>query len=406
MGFEDFNFCESLLEGLTMMGFEKPTPIQEKTIPLTQANEDLIACAQTGTGKTAAFLLPLLDKLCKGDKVEDGVNTLVIVPTRELALQIDQQLEGFGYFVGASSLPVYGGGDSSSWDQQKSALSKGADFIIATPGRLISHLNMGYVKLDKLKHLVLDEADRMLDMGFFEDIISIVSHVPADRQTLLFSATMPDKIRKLARKILKDPKEVNIALSKPAAGVLQAAYLTYDRQKIPLLEKLLEGKKNYASIIIFSSSKKKAKDIAVDLKQKGFNAETISSDLDQENREKVIRNFANRKIQILVATDVISRGIDIKDINLIINFDVPQDAEDYVHRVGRTARADTTGVAITLINEADQRRFKQIEELIETEVHKIALPEELGTGPDYNPNAYQRRKAPFQQRRPRSKRRR
>lgn len=386
MNFNDFNFSEDLNHALSLMGFEKPTPIQEGAIPIIQSGKDIIACAQTGTGKTAAFLLPLLDKLSKGERAKSGVTNLVIVPTRELALQIDQQLEGFGYFVGASSLPVYGGGDGAGWDQQKQALKEGADFIIATPGRLISHLKLGYVNLKQVQHLVLDEADRMLDMGFLDDILNIAGHLPKERQTLLFSATMPDKIRTLARRILKDPEEISLALSKPAEGVLQGAYVVYDNQKIPLLEELLSGKESYQSIIIFTSSKKNVREIARELKRKGFDAREISSDLEQEDRETVLRDFANRKFQILVGTDVISRGIDIKDISLIINFDVPQDAEDYVHRVGRTARADTTGVALTLINQKDQRRFAQIEQLIGSEIQKLPLPKQLGEGPDYQPH--------------------
>ena len=386
MNFNNFSFGEDLSHALSLMGFEKPTPIQEAAIPIIQSGSDIIACAQTGTGKTAAFLLPLLDRLSKGYRAKKGVTNLIIVPTRELALQIDQQLEGFGYFVGASSLPVYGGGDGVGWDQQKQALKDGADFIIATPGRLISHLKLGYVNLQQVEHLVLDEADRMLDMGFLDDILHIVGYLPENRQTLLFSATMPPKIRELARRILKDPQEVSLALSKPAEGVLQGAYLVYDDQKIPLLEKLLQGKSNYQSIIIFTSSKRMVREIARQLHTKGFSVNEISSDLEQSDREKVLRDFGNRKFQILVATDVISRGIDIKDISLIINFDVPQDAEDYVHRVGRTARADTTGVALTLINQKDQKRFGQIENLIGSVVQKIDLPEGVGKSPDYQPD--------------------
>lgn len=386
MNFSDFSFSDDLDHALNLMGFEKPTPIQEAAIPIIQSGKDIIACAQTGTGKTAAFLLPLLDKISNGERASSGVTNLIIVPTRELALQIDQQLEGFGYFVGASSMPVYGGGDGSGWEQQKLALKQGADFIIATPGRLISHLKLGYVKLSQVEHLVLDEADRMLDMGFLDDILLIAGYLPSNRQTLLFSATMPPKIRDLARKILQDPEEVSLALSKPAEGVLQGAYLVYDDQKIALLEKLLQGKTNYQSIIIFTSSKRMVREIARELHRKKFNVNEISSDLEQGEREKVLRDFGNRKFQILVATDVISRGIDIKDISLIINFDVPQDAEDYVHRVGRTARADTTGVALTLINPKDQRRFGQIEKLIGMVIQKMELPEGLGKGPKYDPD--------------------
>ena len=385
MTFDDFEFSGTLNEALSMMGFTQPTPIQEKAIPIIKAGKDLIACAQTGTGKTAAFLLPILDKLAHRDSHDDSINTLIIAPTRELALQIDQQIEGFGYFVDTSSLPVYGGGDASSWDQQKTALRKGADIIVATPGRLISHIKLGYVKLDNLQHLILDEADRMLDMGFYDDIMLIVKELPKVRQNLLFSATMPPKIRQLAKSILRNPEEISLALSKPAAGVLQGAYLAYPNQKIPLLEYLLSGKKNYPSVIIFASTRKMVKEIASSLKRKGFPAAEISSDLEQKEREETLLKFRSKETQILVATDILARGIDIKEISLVINYDVPTDAEDYVHRVGRTARADKTGVALTFISDKDQRRFQSIERLIEMEIQKIPLPDTLGEGPKYEP---------------------
>ncbi|MEM9918418.1 MAG: DEAD/DEAH box helicase [Bacteroidota bacterium] len=384
--FKDFNFVDSLNEALHFMGFEEPTPIQQQAIPIIQDSKDLIACAQTGTGKTAAFLLPILNKIANNPAKEGYINTLVLAPTRELALQIDQQVEAFGYFLGISSLPVYGGGTSNSWDQQKKALSKGADMIIATPGRLIAHLNMGYVKLEDLQHLILDEADRMLDMGFYEDIMSVVRKLPNNRQNLLFSATMPPKIRKLANSILQNPLQINIAMSKPAEGVLQGAYMTYDHQKLSLIEHLLSDKNNYPSVIIFSSTRRMVKTITDSLKKKGFPTDMISSDLEQKEREKALQSFKAKNTQILVATDILARGIDIKEISLVINYDVPQDAEDYVHRVGRTARADSTGVALTFITEKDQHKFHNIEQLIEQEVRKIPLPPDLGKGPEYNPN--------------------
>ncbi|MCB0704033.1 MAG: DEAD/DEAH box helicase [Saprospiraceae bacterium] len=384
MRFTDLNLNEELLEALSYMGFEEATPIQEQAIPLILNNRDLIACAQTGTGKTAAFILPVLNQIAINR--QSGTSALVIVPTRELALQIDQQIQGFAYFVGINSLSIYGGGDGIEFDQQKKALSAGADIVVATPGKLISHLNMGYVKFDHVKHLILDEADRMLDMGFMEDIHKIFSYLPNDRQNLMFSATMPPKIRKFAREFLRDPEEISIALSKPAEGVLQAAYLAYDQQKAELLSILIADKPNYKSILIFSSTKRKVFEIARSLKNKGFSVDGISSDLDQKEREEVLSKFRAKKTRILVATDVLSRGIDIKDINLVINYDVPGNAEDYVHRIGRTARADTTGVALTLINEHDMADFSQIEKLIEREVMKVPLPPELGQGPEWNPN--------------------
>ena len=383
MTFKEF-FEAELLEGLSAMGFEKPTPIQEKAIPVILQSRDLIACAQTGTGKTAAFLLPIMNKIVKAHT--DTIDTLIIVPTRELAIQIDSALQGFAYFTPVTSIAIYGGNDGSSYDQERKALTQGANIIIATPGRLIAHLNQGYVKFDTVKHLVLDEADRMLDMGFSEDLNRIISFLPKDRQTLLFSATMPPKIRSLANKILRNPEEISLAISKPAEKVIQAAYLVYNSQKVELIKQLLAGKK-LKSILIFSSTKSNVKELERELLKLGLNTAAIHSDLTQDQRNEVLRNFRNKKLQILVATDIVSRGIDIESIDLVINFDVPGDAEDYIHRIGRTARAEATGVALTFINPQDQRKFRNIEQLIGSEVMKIPLPEGLGTSPDYNPEA-------------------
>lgn len=370
MTFSEY-FEPELLEGLSAMGFEKPTPIQEKAIPVVLEGKDLIACAQTGTGKTAAFLLPLINKIIK--EHSETVNTLIIVPTRELAIQIDEALQGFSYFTPINSIAIYGGTNGTTYDQEKKALIHGANIVIATPGRLIAHLNQGYVKFNTVKHLVLDEADRMLDMGFSDDLNRIISFLPKERQTLLFSATMPPKIRSLATKILKQPVEINISVSKPAEGVIQGAYMVPNEQKVMLIKNLLKGKK-IKSVIIFASTKSKVKDLERELKKIGMNAASISSDLTQEERNDVLRAFKSRKLQILVATDILSRGIDIDSIGLVINFDVPSDAEDYIHRVGRTARAESTGVALTLIGQADRRKFKNIEELIGSEVKKLPLP--------------------------------
>ena len=381
MKFEEFGFCDELLDALFYMGFEKATPIQVQAIPLIQEGNDILASAQTGTGKTAAFMLPLLDKLTR--KNNDNTQILIIVPTRELALQIDQQIQGFSYTSNISSIPLYGGGDGIDWEEQKKALKQGVHIVVATPGKLMSFMKNKYLSVDTIQHLVLDEADRMLDIGFYEDIIEIISQLPEKRQTLLFSATMPDKIVKLSKKILKDPKRISIAISKPAEKILQATYLCYDEQKIPLLTKLIQDKPKYRSIIIFSSTKKNVSKIVRTLQKKGLKAAYISSDLDQKQREAVLLDFKARNIRILVATDVISRGIDIKDINLVINYDVPRDAEDYVHRIGRTARADTSGVAITFINPDDMKYFHSIEKLIEKEIIKISVPEELGPTPQW-----------------------
>ena len=381
MTFDDFNLNEHLMEALSYMGFKDATPIQEQAIPIILEGKDLIASAQTGTGKTAAFLLPILHKLT--DK-HDQLNTLIIVPTRELAIQIDQQIEGFSYFTHVTSLPVYGGGEGQDWETQKKALTRGAEVIVATPGKLISHLNLGYVKFDHLQHLILDEADRMLDMGFHDDIQKIINYLPKERQTLMFSATMPPKIRELAKKVLKDPVEINIALSKPAEGVVQAVCLVYDSQKTPLINSMISKKPEIKSILIFTSTKKKVSEIVRGLKSSDYKVEGISSDLEQSEREEVLLRFRSKNTRILVATDVLSRGIDIKDINFVINYDVPGDAEDYVHRVGRTARADTKGIALTLVNEDDMYKFDRIEKLIERKVQRVKLPEALGDGPEWN----------------------
>ena len=383
MKFKEFDFHHSLQEGISAMGFENATPIQEQAIPIVLSGKDIIGCAQTGTGKTAAFLLPIMQHVLKHG--HDGVAALVIVPTRELAIQIDQQVEGLGYFTGVGSVPIYGGGDGSSFEQEKQALSGGADMIIATPGRLISHLNLGYVKFNTIKFLVLDEADRMLDMGFYEDLIKIVNHLPNKRNNLMFSATMPPKIRRLANKILTDPEEVNIAISKPAAGVVQGAFMVYEAQKIGLIAHLLSARK-LESVIVFCSTKRAVTQVTAALKHKQLKVGGISSDLEQSDREKILRQFKNGEVEVLVATNIMARGIDIDGIELVINYDVPRDAEEYVHRVGRTARANAQGIAFTLITEDDQSDFHKIEQLIETEIRKLPVPSSLGEAPKYSPN--------------------
>jgi superfamily II DNA/RNA helicase len=390
MKFNEFGLNTELIEAISYMGFEKATPIQDEAIPQIMAGHDLIGCAQTGTGKTAAFILPILNKLI--DEKRGNTTTLIIVPTRELALQIDQQIHGFAYFSDISSIPIYGGGDGKEWEQEKKSLTTGADIIVATPGKLIAHLVMDYVKFDKVKYLVLDEADRMLDIGFYDDIMKIITYLPKDRQTLMFSATMAPEIRKLAANILDKPKEVSMEIAKPPEGVLQAAYLAHDSQKTPLINSLIADKPECKSILIFSSTKKKVAEIVRDLKGKDYKVAGISSDLSQNQREEVLGKFRAKQIRVLVATDVMSRGIDIKDINLVINYDAPNDAEDYVHRVGRTARAETTGIALTLINKDDMYKLQRIERLIGKEVMKIPLPVELGAGPEWNPASSNHRK--------------
>ena len=387
MRFEDLDLEPEVLDGLDAMNFIEATPIQEQTIPVVLEGRDIIACAQTGTGKTAAYILPLLNLIMKhkieGDK--DAVRAIIIVPTRELASQIDMQFEGFSYFMPISTLSVSGGGDGAQWDQQLRAFNKGADVIIATPGRMISHLINSKISLDSVEYLVLDEADRMLDMGFYDDIMKISKYLPKKRQTLLFSATMPIKIRTLAKNILNNPAEINIAISKPNEAIKQMAYVCYEPQKIGLIEHIFSNPVE-SKTIIFSSSKIKVKDLAHRLKRMKYNVRAMHSDLEQSERDEVMLDFKNGKVSILVATDIVSRGIDITDIGLVINYDVPHDPEDYIHRIGRTARANTEGEAITFISKEEQDKFGKIERFLEREVEKIALPQELGEVPEYTPS--------------------
>lgn len=383
--FKSLGLSDELIESISYMGFEKATPIQEQAIPKILDGKDLIACAQTGTGKTAAFILPIINKLSL--KPTDGISTIVIVPTRELAIQIDQQINGFTYFTSISSIAIYGGGDGDDWEEQKRAITRGVDIIVATPGKFIAHLNMGYMKLDTLHHVILDEADRMLDIGFHDDILRIFSYFPKVRQTLMFSATMPKKIRDLAKEILKEPDEISIAISKPAEGVMQVVYLCYDPLKAKFIKQLIDGKESCKSIIIFTAKKKEVADTVRALRNKEYLVEGISSDLDQNEREAVLIRFRSKQCRVLVATDVMSRGIDIKDINLVINYNVPNDAEDYVHRIGRTARADTTGIAVTLVNPEEMYKFLRIERLIEKEILKLPIHPEIGESPKWDPNA-------------------
>jgi superfamily II DNA/RNA helicase len=381
MNFSDLKLHEYILEAISYMGFESATPIQEQVIPIILENRDIIACAQTGTGKTAAYVLPILDKLI-GKKV-NNVDTLIIVPTRELAVQIEQQIQGFSYFVSAGSIAIYGGGDGKDWESQKNALMKGTDVIIATPGKLLSYLKMGDVKFDNLKHLVLDEADRMLDMGFIDDIQAIISYLPKKHQTLMFSATMPNSIRQLAQKILNNPVEISLAISKPVEGVDQKVCLVYDEQKVNLLKHIFAERKDYDSILIFTSRKSKVSEIVTSLNKSGFPSHGISSNLDQDKREEVLSKFRAKRIRILVATDVMSRGIDVKEINMVINYDVPHDAEDYVHRIGRTARVNTKGEAITLVTQREIIKLRKIEKLIESVIPKLQPPDNLGPVPNW-----------------------
>ncbi|MBC6367827.1 DEAD/DEAH box helicase [Algoriphagus sp. AK58] len=380
MNFQSFNFESSLQEGLDAMGFDQPTPIQQMAIPVIMEGKDLIACAQTGTGKTAAFVLPILNKISKSGS--NTLNTLILAPTRELAIQIDQQIQGFSYFLGVSSVPIYGGGDGVIWEQQKKALETGAEIVVATPGRLIALLAGGKMDLSTLEHLILDEADRMMDMGFSDDILKIVNYLPKNRQTILFSATMPPKIRQFSMKILNNPEEISIAIGKTAEGVTQSMYSVYDTQKEDLVRHIL-SQKAYEAVIIFCSTKDKVKALYKVLK-KGFDVEAFHSDLEQVEREKIMSAFKNKAVKILIGTDIISRGIDVVGIELVINYDTPSDPEDYVHRVGRTARADKEGEAITFVNPKDQHKFVRIEKLIGMKVTQNPLPEDFEKGPEYH----------------------
>lgn len=391
MKFSELQLNANVLEALDAMRFDECTPIQEQAIPIILEGKALIAVAQTGTGKTAAFLLPVLNKLSEGKHPEDAINCVIMSPTRELAQQIDQQMEGFSYFMPVSSVAVYGGNDGILFEQQKKGLTLGADVVIATPGRLIAHLSLGYVDLSKVSYFILDEADRMLDMGFYEDIMQIAKYLPKERQTIMFSATMPAKIQQLANTILNNPSEIKLAVSKPAEKIIQAAYVCYENQKLGIIRSLFMDEVP-ERVIVFASSKIKVKEVAKALKSMKLNVGEMHSDLEQAQRETVMHEFKAGRINILVATDIVARGIDIDDIRLVINFDVPHDSEDYVHRIGRTARANNDGVALTFISEKEQSNFKSIENFLEKEIYKIPIPEELGEAPEYKPRPFSKGK--------------
>ena len=388
MRFDELDLEEAVLDGLDAMNFQEATPVQEMTIPVILEGKDIIACAQTGTGKTAAYVLPVINELSKGLHSANAVNAIIMAPTRELAQQIDQQIEGFTYFIPVSAVAVYGGTDGIAWEQQKRGLEMGADIVIATPGRLLSHIKMGTVDLSQVSFFILDEADRMLDMGFYDDIMQVYKQVPPTCQTIMFSATMPPKIRTLAKTILKDPEEVKIAISRPPETIMQTAYICYDTQKLHILEDLFTQSRPQR-VIIFSSSKMKVKELASTLHRLKFNVAAMHSDLEQSQREEVMKEFKNGRIDILVATDVVSRGIDINDIKLVVNYDIPHDPEDYVHRIGRTARGTNgEGLAITFVSIEEQAQFKRIEDFLDKEVYKIPIDPKLGETPLYEPDKY------------------
>lgn len=384
MRFDELELSDDVLDALDAMRFGECTPIQEQAIPVIFEKRDLIAVAQTGTGKTAAYLLPVIDMLADEPSPE-AVSCIVMAPTRELAQQIDRQLEGFSYYLPISSVAIYGGTDGKEFARQQKGLKNGADVVIATPGRLIAHLQLGGIDLSKVQYFILDEADRMLDMGFFDDIMQIVKHLPENRQTLMFSATMPPKIQQLAKAILKDPAEVKIAVSRPTEKIAQSACVVYENQKTPVLRHLFKTVSSQR-VIVFASSKLKVKDLAKQLRQSGWKVGEMHSDLEQERRDEVMHDFRAGRIDILVATDIVARGIDIDDISLVVNYDVPREAEDYVHRIGRTARAGAGGAAVTLVSEGDMRWFGNLEKFLGYEVAKRELPADLGKLPVYDPD--------------------
>ena len=402
MTFNDLKLSAPLLKAVSEAGYETPSPIQASAIPPVLEGRDLMGCAQTGTGKTAAFALPMLDRLSAAAPRKKGaVRALILTPTRELALQIGESFDAYGKYLKLRSTVIFGGVGQAP---QVEAIRKGVDILIACPGRLNDLIGQGHIDLSNLEVFVLDEADRMLDMGFFDDIMQIVKQMPTKRQTILFSATLPPKIRQLAKQILKDPAEINIAISKPNEAIIQSAYICYETQKMTIIQELF-SKPNRKKTIIFSSSKQKVKDLAYSLKRMKLNVAAMHSDLEQEQREAVMLDFKNGKTDILVATDIVARGIDIDDIGLVINYDVPHDPEDYIHRIGRTARANADGVAITFVCEPEQGKFHKIEEFIEKDIYKIPLPPTVGPGPAYNPQAFERRpRGKFKNNRPGRKR--
>ena len=390
MYFTDFDFEDEILDALDAMQFEECTPIQEQTIQPLLEGRDLIGVAQTGTGKTAAYLLPVLNKLCRGGYPEDAINCVIMAPTRELAQQIDRQLEGFTYFMPVSGVAVYGGNDGQRYEQELRGMAKGADIIVATPGRLISHINLGNIDLSKVSFFILDEADRMLDMGFYNDIMTIAKMLPKKRQTMLFSATMPAEIRRLAENILTDPLQITLALAKPAEGITQQAYICHEGQKPGIIKDIFKNESS-ERVILFTSRKSKVKEISLMMKKQGFNVGEMHSDLSQSERDEIMYMYKSRKIDMIIATDILARGINIDDIRIVINYDVPRDCDDYIHRIGRTARAGAKGRAITFVSVDDQDFFKRIEDFIEQDIPKLEIPSELGEAPRYEPKGKEKK---------------
>lgn len=398
MYFDELALSDEVLDALWDMHFDTCTPVQEKTIPVILDGKDVISCAQTGTGKTAAYILPLLTNLAFDQHDENKLNAIIMAPTRELAQQIDQQMQGFGYYVPFSSVAIYGGNDSGAWGTQVTGLQKGADIAIATPGRLLSLMNIYNVDFSGVKYFILDEADRMLDMGFYDDIMTIVKRLPKERQTIMFSATMPENIRKMAKAIMHHPEEVQIAVSRPPETIHQMAVDLYEPQKIAMAERVIEqerermGVERLKKVILFVGKKQRVRDLVRSLRQHGLDARAMYSDLEQKERDEVMLDFRNGKVDVLVATDIVARGIDVDDIPLVINYDVPRDAEDYVHRIGRTARAENSGAAVTLVSPDDQHYFHKIEQFLKRDIERLTVPAEMGETPaKYQPKVESRR---------------
>lgn len=399
MYFDELALSDEVLDALWDMHFDECTPVQEKTIPVILDGHDVISCAQTGTGKTAAYILPLLTNLAFDNHDPNKLNAIIMAPTRELAQQIDQQMEGFGYYVPFSSVPIYGGKDNGAWGTQVTGLQKGADIVIATPGRLLSQMNIYDIDFSGVKYFILDEADRMLDMGFYDDIMTIVRQLPKERQTIMFSATMPENIRRMAKAIMRNPVEVQIAVSRPPETIRQMHARLYEAQKPGFVQLALQGR-DLKKVIIFAGKKQRVKELTRTLRMLKIDARAMHSDLEQHERDQVMLDFRNAKIDVLVATDVVARGIDVTDVPLVINYDVPHDPEDYIHRIGRTARAENSGEAITLVTPEDARYWGRIEKFLKKEIERVSIPTALGDAPPENKyarpkNDSKKQKSPF-----------
>ena len=384
MYFDELPLADEVLDALWDMHFDECTLVQEHTIPVILEGRDVISCAQTGTGKTAAFILPLLTNLLYDNHDPNKLNAIIMAPTRELAQQIDQQMEGFGFYVPFSSVAIYGGNDGGAWGTQSTGLQKGADIVIATPGRLLSLMNIYNIDFSGVKYFILDEADRMLDMGFYDDIMAVVNRLPKDRQTIMFSATMPANIRKMAKAIMNNPAEVQIAVSRPPESIRQMAVDIFEAQKTAFIVQKFSssGDQELKKVIVFVGKKQRVKELTRALRANHIDARAMHSDLEQKERDEVMLDFRNNKVDVLVATDIVSRGIDVDDIPLVINYDVPRDAEDYVHRIGRTARAENKGEAITLVSPEDKHFFNKIERFLQKSIERLPLPASLGAAPD------------------------